>query len=69
MATKKLESEFVKLKKEFVNLQDLIHDVVEKHVNLEMKYEKIISKPKKLSFKCRKCGENLMWWVWETGKV
>ena len=47
MATKKLEQEFVKLKKEFITLQDLIHDVVEKHSDLEKKYEKSISKKKK----------------------
>ena len=57
MATKKLEQEFVKLKKEFITLQDLIHDVVEKHSDLEKKYEKSISKKKKANFKCRKCGD------------
>ena len=47
----------IKLKKEFINLQVLIYDVVEKHSNLEKKYEKVISKKKNSNLKCRKCGD------------
>ena len=58
MATKKLETEFNNLKKEFVGLQNLIKNLLDKHENLEKKYDKFIQKQKKNNFKCRKCGDN-----------
>ena len=57
MATKKLETEFINLKKEFIGLQDLIKNLLEKHENLERKYEKFIKKQRKNKFKCSKCGD------------
>ena len=58
MATKKLESEFINLKKEFIGLQAMIQNLLEKHGDLEKKYEKFIKKQKKKNFKCRNCGGN-----------
>ena len=57
MATKKLETEFNNLKKEFIGLQNLIKNLLDKHENLEKKYDKFIQKQKKKNFKCRKCGD------------
>ena len=57
MATKKLESEFINLKKEFIGLQDLIQNLLDKHGNLEKKYEKFIQKQRKNNSKCRNCSD------------
>ena len=57
MATKKLETEFINLKKEFIGLQDLIKNLLEKHENLERKYEKFVKKQRKNKFRCSKCGD------------
>ena len=57
MATSKLESEFINLKKEFVGLQSLIQNLLDKHGDLEKKYEKCIHKHSKNNFRCRNCGD------------
>ena len=57
MATSKLESEFINLKKEFVGLQSLIQNLLDKHGDLEKKYEKFIHKHSKNNFRCRNCGD------------
>ena len=57
MATKKLETEFLNLKKEFVGLQTMIQSILDKHGDLERKYEKLIQKQKKYNFRCRKCTD------------
>ena len=59
MATKKLEAEFINLKKEFIGLQTLIQNLLDKHGDLEKKYEKFLRKQKKNNFKCRNCGDGL----------
>ena len=58
MATKKLESEFINLKKEFIGLHAMIQNLLEKHGDLEKKYEIFVKKQRKKNFKCRNCGEN-----------
>ena len=57
MANKKLEIEFTNLKKEFLGLQSMIQKLLDKHMEIEKKYEKFIHKHSKKSFKCRQCGE------------
>ena len=57
MATRKMEDEFNNLKKEFIGLQNMIQDLLEKHGDLEKKYEKFIQKQRKVNFKCRGCGD------------
>ena len=57
MATKKLETEFLNLKKEFVGLQTMIQSILDKHGDLEKKYEKLIQKQRKSNFRCRKCSD------------
>ena len=57
MATKKLEIEFINLNKEFIGLQNLIQDLLDKHSDLEKRYEKFIHKQRKSNFKCRGCGD------------
>ena len=57
MATKKLETEFNNLKKEFIGLQNMIQNLLDKHGDIEKRYEKFISKQKKGNFRCRKCGD------------
>ena len=57
MATKKLETEFLNLKKEFVGLQTMIQNILDKHGDLEQKYEKLIQKQRKYNFRCRKCSD------------
>ena len=59
MATKKLEMEFINLKKEFIGLQAMIQNLLNKHGDLEKKYEKFIKKQRKNNFKCRNCGDRL----------
>ena len=39
MASKKLESEFINLKKEFLGLQAIIQNLLDKHGDLEKKYD------------------------------
>ena len=39
MATKKLKSEFINLKKELIGLHAMIQNLLEKHGDLEKKYE------------------------------
>ena len=57
MATKKLETEFNNLKKDFIGLPNLIKNLLDKHENLQKKYDKFIQKQQKKNFKCRKCGD------------
>ena len=57
MATKKLETEFINLKKEFIGLQNMIQNLLDKHGEIEKRYEKFISKQKKGNFRCRNCGD------------
>ena len=61
MATRKLENEFINLKKEFIGLQNLIQDLLDKHSDLEKRYEqaeqKFFQKQRKSNFKCRGCGD------------
>ena len=57
MATKKLESEFINLKKEFIGLHAMIQNLLEKHGDLEKKYEIFVKKQRKKNFKCRNCGK------------
>ena len=57
MATKKLETEFINLKKEFVGLQQMIQNLLDKHGDIEKRYEKFIQKQRKGNFRCRNCGE------------
>ena len=57
MANKKLEIEFTNLKKEFLGLQNMIQKLLDKHMEIEKKYEKFIHKHSKKNFKCRQCGE------------
>ena len=57
MATKKLETEFINLKKEFVELQKLIQNLIDKHGDIEKRYEKLIQKQKRGNFKCRNGGD------------
>ena len=57
MASKKLETEFLNLKKEFVGLQELIQNLLEKHGDLEKKYERYMLKQRKNNFRCRNCGD------------
>ena len=53
METSKLENEFINLKKEFLGLQSLIQNLLDKHGDLEKKYEKFIHKHSKSNFKYR----------------
>ena len=57
MATKKLETEFINLKKEFLELQKLIQNLIDKHGDIKKIYEKFIQKQKRGNFKCRNYGE------------
>ena len=57
MATKKLETEFINLKKEFKGLQTLIQNLLDKHGDLERKHKKFLQKRNKI--KCRNCGDRL----------
>ena len=57
MATRKIEDEFNNLKKEFVGIQNMIKNLLEKHGDLENKYVKFIQKQRKVNFKCRSCGD------------
>ena len=47
MASKKLESEFINLKKEFLGLQAIIQNLLDKHGDLEKKYDKFIQNKEK----------------------
>ena len=49
---------FTILKKEFIGLQNMIKDLLEKHGNLEKKYVKFIQKQRKINFKCRGCSRD-----------
>ena len=51
--------EFINLKKEFIGLQAMIQNLLNKHGDLEKKYEKFIKKQRKNKFKCRNCGDRL----------
>ena len=44
MATKQLHTEFPNLKIECVGLQTMIQSILDKHGDLEQKYEKLIQK-------------------------
>ena len=57
MATRKLEAEFMNLKKEFIRLQNLIQNLPDKQRDLEKKYENFLLKQRKTNSKCRKCGD------------
>ena len=59
MSVKVLEKEFMLLKNEFTGVNSKIDDLIKKYSNLEKRFEKSITKQKKLNFKCKNCGEKL----------
>ena len=52
-----LEKEVSSLKEEFLDLKSKIDILVKKYSNLEVKYEKSLSRKRKESFKCRICDQ------------
>ena len=57
IANKKLETEFINLKKEFLELQAMIQNLLDTHVDLEKRYDKFIQKQRKNNFRYRHCGD------------
>ena len=55
MATRILKAEFMNLKKEFIGLKNLIQNFLDKHGDLERKYENFLLKKRKPNIKCRIC--------------